>query len=60
VQELDADPHPLLARLREREPVSWIPVLDGWLVTRYDLALEAMGCTYAGTSARVNPAASRR
>ncbi len=42
VQELDADPHPLLARLREREPVSWIPALDGWLVTRYDLALEAM------------------
>jgi len=42
VEQLDADPHPLLARLREREPVSWIPVLEGWLVTRHDLALEAM------------------
>jgi cytochrome P450 len=42
VEQLDADPHPVLARLREREPVSWIPVLDGWLVTRHDLALEAM------------------
>ncbi len=39
VAELEADPHPLLARLREREPVSWLPALDGWLVTRHDLAL---------------------
>ncbi len=42
VEQLDVDPHPLLARLREREPVSWIPALDGWLVTRYDLVTEAM------------------
>lgn len=42
VEALDRDPHPLLAELRVREPVSWIPALDGWLVTRYDLALEVM------------------
>jgi len=36
------DPHPLLARLRSHEPVSWLPALDGWLVTRRDLALEVM------------------
>jgi cytochrome P450 len=42
VEALDRDPHPLLAELRAREPVSWIPALDGWLVTRYDLALEVM------------------
>ncbi len=24
------------------EPVSWVPVLDGWLVTRRDLALQVM------------------
>lgn len=36
------DPHPLLARLRENEPVSWLPVVDGWLVTRRDLALRVM------------------
>ena len=35
-------PHPVLARLREPEPVSWIPALDGWLVTRHDLALQVM------------------
>jgi cytochrome P450 len=42
LEQLELDPHPLLARLREREPVSWIPALDGWLVTRRDLAHEAM------------------
>jgi cytochrome P450 len=42
LQELDADPHPANARLRTREPVSWLPSLEGWLVTRHDLALEAM------------------
>src|SRR5919198_4551085 len=42
VEQLAADPHSHLARLREREPVSWLPALDGWLVTRRDLALAAM------------------
>jgi cytochrome P450 len=36
------DPHALLDRLREREPVSWLPALDGWLVTRRDVALAVM------------------
>src|SRR5918996_2313982 len=40
--ELESDPHPVLARLREHEPVSWLPALDGWLVTRRDLALAVM------------------
>ena len=37
-----ADVYPALAALREREPVSWVPVLDGWLVTRRDLCIEVM------------------
>jgi cytochrome P450 len=40
--ELEGDPHALLAALREHEPVSWLPVLDGWLVTRRDLAMQVM------------------
>jgi cytochrome P450 len=40
--ELREDPHPALARLREAEPVSWVPVLNGWLVTRWDLATAVM------------------
>jgi cytochrome P450 len=38
LEELTDDPHPLLARLRRSEPVSWLPVLGGWLVTSYALA----------------------
>ncbi len=42
LDRLDIDPYPALAALREREPVSWVPVLDGWLVTRRDLCIEVM------------------
>jgi cytochrome P450 len=42
LSELDQDPHPVLARLRADEPVSWLPSLGGWLVTRHDLVLAAM------------------
>jgi cytochrome P450 len=42
LEELEADPHPLLARLREREPVTWLAALDTWVVTRRDLALDVM------------------
>ena len=40
--DLDHDPHPWLARLRDTEPVSWLPALHGWLVTRHDLAIAIM------------------
>ncbi len=42
LDDLDADPHPHLHRLRAAEPVSWLPVLNGWLVTRHDVALRVM------------------
>jgi len=42
LDQLEGDPHPLLARLRREEPVSWIAALDGWLITRYDLVVAAM------------------
>ena len=34
--ELEADPYPALARLRRDEPVSFVPDLGMWLVTRWD------------------------
>jgi len=40
--DLEGELHPVLARLRESEPVSWLPVLNGWLVTRRDLAMRVM------------------
>ena len=42
LEELDVNPHPLLARLRESEPVSWLPALSCWLVTDYQLTLQVM------------------
>jgi cytochrome P450 len=41
--ELADNPHPLLARLRERGPVCWVPSLGGWLVTGYSAAVEVLG-----------------
>ena len=40
--DLADDPHPILHQLRASEPVSWLPALDGWLVTRRDQAIEVM------------------
>jgi len=42
LDELAGDPHSRLAQLRAQEPVSWLPELGGWLVTRRDLALQVM------------------
>jgi cytochrome P450 len=42
LEQLEHDPHPVLARLRATEPVSWLPALGGWLVTRHDLAMAVM------------------
>jgi cytochrome P450 len=42
VAGLEGDPHPVLRGLRASEPVSWLPALGGWLVTRHDLALRVM------------------
>ena len=39
LEELAADPHPLLARLREHAPVCWVPALGAWLVTGYHAAV---------------------
>jgi cytochrome P450 len=36
LEDLERDPYPIYARLRDEEPVSWIPAVQLWLVTRYD------------------------
>jgi cytochrome P450 len=40
--DLDTGLHPVLARLRAAEPVSWLPALGGWLVTSRELALRVL------------------
>lgn len=42
VAELTADPHPVLHRLREAGPVSWISALDAWLVTGHEHSVEVL------------------
>ncbi|OGO51854.1 MAG: cytochrome [Chloroflexi bacterium RBG_16_69_14] len=42
LESLDTEPYGALARLRESEPVSWVPVLGGWLVTSRDTCIEVM------------------
>jgi cytochrome P450 len=36
LEDLERDPDPILADLRRRAPVCWVPALDMWLVTRWD------------------------
>jgi len=40
--EIEREPYGALQRLREEEPVSWVPALEGWLVTRRELCIEVM------------------
>ncbi|MEZ5924770.1 MAG: cytochrome P450 [Hyphomicrobiaceae bacterium] len=40
--ELEADPYPLYRRLRETEPVSWVPAHGMVFVTRYDLCRDVL------------------
>src|SRR6188508_908050 len=42
LDQLDRDPYPVLAGLRASEPVSWVPVLGGWLVTSREGCIEVM------------------
>jgi cytochrome P450 len=42
LEELEDDPHAVFARMRDAEPVSWVPALNGWVVLRRDLALKVM------------------
>lgn len=36
LDELERDPYPVYARLRDNEPVTWVPAVQLWLVTRHD------------------------
>ncbi len=40
--ELEEDPYPVYARLREAEPVSWLPIHQMYYVTRYDLCRDIL------------------
>lgn len=36
LEELERDPYPIYSRLRDEEPVAFVPAIQLWLVTRHD------------------------
>ena len=36
LDDLETDPYPIYARLRDEEPVAWVPAVELWLVTRFE------------------------
>jgi cytochrome P450 len=40
--ELEADPHPALARIRAAGPAAWVPALGAWMVTGYHAAVAVL------------------
>jgi cytochrome P450 len=36
LDELETDPYPIYERLRDDEPVAWVPAVGLWLVTRFE------------------------
>ncbi len=42
VPEVHANPYPLYRQLREEDPVHWSPLLEAWVLTRYDDVLEVL------------------
>jgi cytochrome P450 len=42
VPEVHANPYPLYLQLREQDPVHWSPLLEAWILTRYDDVLEVL------------------
>ena len=40
--DLSVNPYPIFERLRESEPVTWVPELGQWFVTRRDDVLKVL------------------
>jgi len=59
LDELETDPYPAYARLRDEEPVSWVPAVQLWLVTRYD-DVRSVGLTPELFTAATDPSTLNR
>jgi cytochrome P450 len=42
IEQLAAAPHPELARLRTAGPVTWVPSLEAWVVTGWEVAVQVL------------------
>src|SRR3970040_3164988 len=36
IPEVHATPYPMSARLRAEDPIHWSPLMEAWVLTRYD------------------------
>src|SRR3989304_5061554 len=36
IPEVHANPYPMYARLRAEDPIHWSPLMEAWVLTRYD------------------------
>ncbi len=59
LEELERDPYPIYARLREDEPVAWAPAVQLWLVTRHD-DVRHVGLTPDDFTAATDPSTLNR
>jgi cytochrome P450 len=59
LEALERDPYPIYARLREEEPVSWVPAVQLWLVTRHD-DVRTVGLTPELFTAQTDPSTLNR
>jgi hypothetical protein len=59
LEELERDPYPVYARLREAEPISWVPAVQLWLVTRHD-DVRHVGLTPEDFTAATEPSTLNR
>ncbi len=59
LEALERDPYPIYARLREEEPVSWVPAVQLWLVTRHD-DVRTVGLTPESFTAQTDPSTLNR
>jgi cytochrome P450 len=59
LEELERDPYPAYARLRDEEPVSFVPAVGLWLVTRHD-DVKAVATDPATFTAATDPSTLNR
>jgi cytochrome P450 len=54
LEELEKNPYPVFARLREAEPISWVPALNMWYVVGYEDVRNALLDSSRLTTASAN------
>ncbi|MFC6235186.1 cytochrome P450, partial [Leucobacter soli] len=59
LDELEDDPYPRYAQLREHAPVAWIPAADAWFVTSFDACAEVGEGKYGMAGAQNHPTLQR-